>query len=76
MNGPVERGVGAAQTHFSALIKRVLSLPKAPFSAGSQLINKPSPALTRLSEYYRSRSLWPEVEANWGKGQQCNIIIQ
>ncbi len=35
MNSPVERGVGAAKTPFSALIKCVLSLPKAPFLAGS-----------------------------------------
>ncbi len=35
MNDPVERGVGAGETPFFALIKCVLSLPKAPFSAVS-----------------------------------------
>ncbi len=35
MNGPVERGVGTASTPFSPLIKRVSSLPKAPFLVGS-----------------------------------------
>ncbi len=42
----------------------LLSVPEAPFSAGSQLVNRPSLALIHLSEYYECRSLWSKSRPN------------